>query len=292
MPKEIQIRPARAADKAAVASICAQTWEGDYVPEVWDEWLADSHGQFVVAEAEGRAVGLGKLTRLAAGEWWLEGLRVDPDWRRQGIAGRIQAHVLAAARRLGGGVLRYGTHSANEAVHRISDRLGFRRAGVYQLHGATPLPAAAPSLRQLAWKDLEAAWALVEGSERRRAAGGLYEVAWKWMGLTRERLSCHVAAGEAWGVYGNGNGRLAGLALVWWGDVEQKGTLHAGYVDGVGEAELARVLLGLRDLAAQRGLEEGVGFKSLEEPALLAAAGEAGYAVTWDKNIWVFEQAV
>ena len=45
MSSALIIRPARPEDRPAVERICAHTWEwGDYIPEVWEEWLADKRG--------------------------------------------------------------------------------------------------------------------------------------------------------------------------------------------------------------------------------------------------------
>ncbi len=72
------IRPARAADKQAVLAFCAHTFDwGDYLPEVWDEWLADARGQLLVATLDEVPVGVAKVTLLTPGEAWLEGLRVN-----------------------------------------------------------------------------------------------------------------------------------------------------------------------------------------------------------------------
>jgi GNAT superfamily N-acetyltransferase len=282
----IWIRPARATDKPAVEAICTQIWDGDdYIPEVWDEWLADPHGQLVVAELEGEVAGLAKLSRLADDEWWLEGLRVDPAHRRQGIGGQLQAHLVEKAHRIGRSTLRYGTHSLNEPVHRIAARDGFRHVATCRLYKANPLSADdAPLLRQLTVADLAAAWALVSDSPRHRAASGLYEVSWRWKNLTRERLAHHLAAGDMSGL--EVDGRLAALALSW----QDEDVLHVGYVDGA-EEPLVPMLRGLRGLAAQRGFAE-VAFKPVEEPALVAAVEAANYERSWDRDLWIFELAL
>jgi RimJ/RimL family protein N-acetyltransferase len=295
---KVLIRPARAADKSAVEKVCARAWdEGseDYVPQVWDEWLADPHGQLVVAEANGQVAALGKLSRLADDgstelaevEWWLEGLRVDPVYRRRGVAGQIQAHLTEQARRVGRGTLRYATSSANEAVHRISARLGFRHVATYRVYKAEALePGCVLPLRRLNETDLPAAWALVSTSPRYRAGGGLYDVSWKWENLTRERLAHHLTAGEAWGV--NVRHGLTGLALVYQdGD---DGTLYVGYADGSNDA-LPAILQGLRGLAAQQGRAEAH-FKPVDEPALVAAVEAAGYERVWERNVWIFEASL
>ncbi len=282
MASKPRIRPARASDRSAVKALCAQIWEGeDYVPRMWDDWLADPHGQFVTVKLNKRVVGLGKLSRLAGDEWWMEGLRVDPAYRQQKIGGLVHTHLLEKARQIGRGTLRFGTHSLNEPVHRMAARDDFRRIATYRRYRADPLPAEAPSLHQLTEQDLPAAWALVGESSRYRASGGLYEAVWIWKNLSRERLARHLAAGEVWGT--DTQGELTALALVY----QLEETLSVGLVDGKDEA-LAAVLRGLRELAAQLGRAE-VRIKPLDDSALIAAVELAGYERDQDKDLWIFE---
>ncbi len=179
------LRPACPEDRSGMEAVCGTIWDGeDYIPEVWDEWLADPDGELTVAELDGRVVGLAKLSRTADGEWWLEGLRVHPAYRRLGLARRIQARQIEVARQSGAEVLRFATASYNRPVHRNAARDGFSRVAEFHLYGAEPLPGPFP-LRTLGPADLDATWALVEGSPVWRAADGLYEVRWRWLKLTK-----------------------------------------------------------------------------------------------------------
>ena len=62
-----RFRPAVPCDREAVFAFCAATWpNGDYIPLVWDAWLADPGGAFVVgADDEDSAVAVVKLSRAA-----------------------------------------------------------------------------------------------------------------------------------------------------------------------------------------------------------------------------------
>jgi predicted PurR-regulated permease PerM/RimJ/RimL family protein N-acetyltransferase len=212
-----QIRPAQPEDRAAVEAICAQRDE-DYVLEVWEEWLADPHGLLAAAEVNGRVVGFAKLTRLprpdtAGAEWWLEGLRVDAAHMRQGVARQLQTYLLTHARQVGGGLIRLGTHSANEPVHRLAARDGFRRVAAYRRYRAEPLASdQGPQLRPLSEADLPAAWALLHESPRWRAANGLFEENWTWANLSRARLSDYLSSGHVWGL--DADDVLIGLSLI------------------------------------------------------------------------------
>ncbi len=286
---QIQVRAAQAADGPAIEAISAQIWEGrDYIPDVWEDWLADPDGQFSVAEMEGRVVGYGKLTRLADGEWWMEGLRVAPAHRGEGIAGRLHAHQIELARCTGRGTLRLGTHAENHPVHHMAARDGFRRVAVYRPYRADPLPALEPpSLRRLTGADLETAWALVQNSPRLRAASGLCEDFWHWKSLTRAELERRLADGDAWGL--ETGGALAALALV--GRPEEggePGVLHVDYVEG----SLAPILEELRRLAARMDCAE-LRFRPVDEPELIAATEAAGYELREESHdLWIFELAL
>jgi N-acetylglutamate synthase-like GNAT family acetyltransferase len=281
-----QVRPAEAQDEAAIIDICARVFEWeDYIPESLNEWLDDTQGELVVAQTDGQVTGCAKLTRLDEDEWWLEGLRVDPDHQKKGIGGQLHAYLVEKASQIGRGTLRYGTASDNKAIHRLSSRFGFRRVATYHPYEANVAGIADGIVpRQLTEADVEAAWCLIGQSPRYQAAGGMYEVAWQWRNLSRERMANHLQKGEGWGV--DINGELAALALISWS--RENEALCAGYVDGFDEA-LAIMLRGLCRLAAQQGYE-AVHIKPVAEPALMNATEEAGYEPHWDRGIWIFER--
>ncbi len=278
------IRPARPEDQGDVEAICAQIWEGhDYIPEVWQEWLNDPDGQLSVVTLKDRVVGLGKLTRIADDEWWLEGLRVDPAYRRLGVAHLLQSHQVGLAERTGRGVLRFATGSWNLPVHRNAARDGFRRVAEFLAYEAEPLPGPCP-LRRLTPDDLDAVWERIADSPILQAAGGLYEVQWHWMTLTRERLAGHLERGEVWGV--ELDGRLTGIAIV--REDPERGRLAVGYVDGDPEG-ITALAWGLRVLAYERGYEK-LRFRPPTHPPLLEALEAAGAVRAWEHSLWIFER--
>lgn len=295
MGRDVIVRPARPEDKPAVEALCVQSDQNDYVPLVWDSWLKDPEGLLVVAElketspdAAATVVGTDKLSRLADNEWWLQGLRVASAYRRRGIARRLQEHLIAYARRMGrNATIRFATHSLNEPVHRLAARDGFRRVAVYRRYRADVAPPAeVPALYTLTEADIPAAWSLVSSSPRYRASGGLYEDFWTWSNLTRERLAHHIAQGNVRGL--SVDGELAALAIIC--AAEPGEPLCIGLGDGRDEA-LPPLFLGLRGLAASLGCTE-VEFRPLDEPSLLAAVEAAGYQVSKERDIWIFELAL
>lgn len=120
------VRPAEVGDRAKIFAFLQEVWDGkDYLPTVWDDWAADPAGHLVVAELEGQPIGTGRIANLGWGEYWLEGFRVAAPYRRNGVAGRIQQHLLSFWDGQGGGSVGYLTHRDQLAVHRLAKSAGF-----------------------------------------------------------------------------------------------------------------------------------------------------------------------
>ena len=99
---QVVCRPGLPLDTPGMLKLTSQIWEGeDYVPKVWHEWLFDPDGLLCVAELQGKVVGIGKLTRLSERDWWLEGLRVHPQYEGQRIASRIHSYLLEIWQKIG-----------------------------------------------------------------------------------------------------------------------------------------------------------------------------------------------
>src|SRR5688572_105289 len=109
-------RPVTLADRAAMLDVCATVWEGeDYLPHYFDRWVAAEGGQFTAVEVEGQVVALAKLTRIAHGEYWLEGIRVHPDYRGRGLAAALHDYHVALWKQFG-----------EPSIIKLSERTGFR----------------------------------------------------------------------------------------------------------------------------------------------------------------------
>jgi GNAT superfamily N-acetyltransferase len=123
-------RPALPKDTQQVLDLTRQIWEGeDYVPYVWEEWLSDYEGMLSVVEYGGRVIGLGKLSLLAPGQWWLEGLRIHPEFQGRGIGSHLHNYLIERWLKIGDGVIRLVTGSSRLAVHHMSERTGFKKIG-------------------------------------------------------------------------------------------------------------------------------------------------------------------
>lgn len=286
---EIVIRPARAADKAAVNALSAHIWEGeDYVPYAFPDWVADSAGEFSVAYEGDKLVGFAKLSQLGPGEWWMEGLRVHPEQRGRGIARRLHHHLLDQADELGPGILRFATNGKNTAVHHLAESTGFSHICSYT--GATiPASESGAGLEQLrpATVAEEAAvrtW--LDQSAYFRAAHGLYEEHWTWLELA-PRLSRLLAAGHVH--WWQPDAQPEGVIIIdptTEGEEEER-PLRLSYLDAPAAALplLTHALVAL----ATSGSWPTVTSRPLALEEICDAYGEAGWEVK-DYQLWIFER--
>lgn len=124
--KDLTLRPMRAADRERVMEICRDVWDGhDYIPRVFDEWLADAGAAFQAAEVDGVVVGLQRLRPYAQGLVWYEGLRVASTHRRQGLARAMLASAITEAKEQRFREMRLAT--GNPDAVPLFESHGFRR---------------------------------------------------------------------------------------------------------------------------------------------------------------------
>jgi GNAT superfamily N-acetyltransferase len=127
LSSDLMIRPAAPGDREKVFSFLEEVWEGeDYLPMVWDDWVADPEGQLIVAELDGEPIGTGRIVDLGWGEYWLEGLRVSAAHRGKGVARQIQEYLLRYWENINGKSVGYLTHKDQVAVHRLAHTAGFQ----------------------------------------------------------------------------------------------------------------------------------------------------------------------
>lgn len=181
-------RPAYASDRTDVQTFLDDIWGSeDYVLQVLDEWMHDTSGLLAVAERSGQVVGMGHLSDLGNGEWWLEGLRVDPSVQRQNVGSTLHEYFVDRWLDTAGQVVRLATNDEKVAVHKMCERTGFSlRARVRGVdapaqgepHGFVKVEpgAEAEVVERLA------------SSELADLVGGLVDVGWRFCELTGDRI--------------------------------------------------------------------------------------------------------
>lgn len=194
------IRQARPDDYEAVAAFTRETWAdrdaGDYIPRIYHEWIAgDGERQrtFVAEVGEDDIAGICQGVLLSDHEAWAQGMRVNPDYRGEGLSTALNDALFAWARERGATVCRNMVFSWNTAGLGGSRAAGFD-PGV-EFRWAHPEPGSVDTDSRPGGADVrddpDAAWSYWHRSEARAALSGLaldFEESWAVSELTRERL--------------------------------------------------------------------------------------------------------
>ncbi|MDQ3554104.1 MAG: GNAT family N-acetyltransferase [Chloroflexota bacterium] len=288
-------------------SFASRTWDdSDYIPEVWDRWLAATDGVLLVATSGGseatdadgtplraeQPIAVARLAMLSGDEAWLEGIRVDPRVRGMNVATDFQVAELRWAAAHGVRVVRYATGQDNEGSHRLGARHGFSLLGEWRWYGVDdedeeiPPPSddwsVADSSSIIAEADADGWWARVAADETLRRGHGLYERrAWALQELTEERFRGHVVRGQVT-VWPDASAEAGDWALAidrdeGWGDEDP--TLPASPALLIGDGHAALQLL--RAMSGGRPGVPRVRLPDVDPPVLDAATVAAWHAAGW-----------
>jgi ribosomal protein S18 acetylase RimI-like enzyme len=280
-------------DKDRIIAFTFNTWgdhEDDYIKDVFDDWAADPRGEFTAAVLAGEVVGIAKLTDMGDDEWWFEGLRIDPAYRRQGIASEFNRYHIELAERLGGKAIRYMTGGGNAGSQAIGARAGFEHIITYAAYLADASSEFSMPV-QLTIEDAPALFRWID-SPLMRHLRGVYRAAWSAKTLTEAEIYRALESNLVYGLK-DGAGPITAWALVRDQDEEDtedgdRKRLRVDHFDGELDAvtELGK---GMRALAAtqdRRVVSAGI----CDYPLLVQALTEAGYTLNPDKfTLWVLE---
>ena len=124
--RDLVMRPVRPADRERIVEMTRDVWGGhDYLPEVFDDWVADAASAFEALEIDGVVVGVQRMRPYAPGLVWYEGLRVASSHRRRGLARAMLTSAIAEAKEQGHREMRLATGNL-DAVS-LFESVGFER---------------------------------------------------------------------------------------------------------------------------------------------------------------------
>lgn len=250
--EKLIIRAARSSDREAVVSFSAQIWEGhDYLPRVWDQWLEEPFGAFLVAELAGQPVGTNKITVLGPGEVWLEGLRVDPLHQGKGIAHALNEKAMQIIANLKPKIVRFGTVYDNRASRHLGDAMGFRLIYRCQRMLAEALEGDLPRELLGGEQDVDNITNFLDKSLNFKLMKGQF--AWGWTFKTLDRPFVERVVAENGALVARRGKRISGLALYLKQRHGPKATL--GFIDG-DQQEIVNLARQFRIAAGRRGFEQ------------------------------------
>ncbi len=246
--EKLYIRPVEATDQAALEALVAEIWDGqDYLPRVFTDWLNDKNGNFDVMIYENKVIGVAKLTRFNAEEWWLEGLRIDPRYQGQGLARILHHYKVNQARQLGDGVLRFSTSAENEAIHKLAAETGFATVSEFHYMNIPSAEHSTDGLKRLSSDDAQAVQTWLAQSDYFAKVDRSFENMWKWQFATPDLLNTLLSNQQVYGWYGSENSAtLQGLVVFDQvrGNAEDT-TLYLAYADAKDGASLWPAVQGL-----------------------------------------------
>jgi GNAT superfamily N-acetyltransferase len=276
-------RPAQAKDKAAVIELSSHIWDGgDYIPQVWDEWIADPDGLLGVAETQGRLAGVFKLTKFQEGEWYMEGLRVHPDFQGKGVASHIHNYVLETWRQMGSGIIRLTTASYNVKVHRMCEHTGFKRIAEFIPYRASNLADATSNFVRLEKSEASRAMDFVIESQLHALSSGLINLEWIYADPQIKHIEQAIDESHAWW-WRDGLGFLS----IW---VDEDEDEHAPGIQLMAcpLSNLEELLMDYRRLTAAEGYKTA-GWTAPNRPEVIPVLEACGFERSWDVSLYIFE---
>ncbi|HEX6509542.1 MAG TPA: GNAT family N-acetyltransferase, partial [Chloroflexota bacterium] len=172
--------------------ITRNVWDGsDYVPFVWERWLADRNGHLCVATLDDRLLGLQHVQVQPDRTAWLEGIRVDEEVRGRGVGQALLEDGLQWARSVRCPVARLSTSSGNPSSNRIAEKAGLREIARYESLSATvPTHASPPAGVRLGHpSDRRTISDFLDRVQSQGGIDGFYTEGWTAYPLTPSRLS-------------------------------------------------------------------------------------------------------
>jgi len=132
----LKIRKAKKADKDQILSFCHHTFRwGDYIDRVWDKWLAEKN--LFAIEQNGKAIGICNAG-ISPNQVWIEGIRINPDFRRKGYASRLVIEAESLARRKRLGISRMIIADNNKRSLSMAKKLGYFIEDKWWLYNLSP----------------------------------------------------------------------------------------------------------------------------------------------------------
>ncbi|MBI4726078.1 GNAT family N-acetyltransferase [candidate division TA06 bacterium] len=211
----INIRPARDSDKAVVLGFCKHTFGrwGDYMPEVWDEWVKTRNGLFFAATINDVPVGVGKITIHRPGELWLEGLRVNPKYRGCGIGRIIQNHAWKKAMSLKPKYVRYATGSYNKISQHLGQSKSMKIVAGFDEYISKLTDTTETALVRAKPKEGQEYLSLFNRDRQAKYWKGLYLDSWSAKTFDKQALDGLIKQKRVYGYYGH-RGLAGGLVIL------------------------------------------------------------------------------
>ncbi len=193
----MKIRPATKTDKEEVLRFCINTFEwGDYIDQVWDLWYSDRNGVLLVAEDEHYSIhnniGPSVIAISHASlcpnnkKVWLEGIRVNPDYRRRTVATQLIEKMISYGKEQGAKEASAMVANNNIASQLMMEKNGFvmiSKWSYYSIYKIPKVDNVKLRSRFATFKDSEMICNYLRRSGVYKSSGETYVNSWRWYSL-------------------------------------------------------------------------------------------------------------
>ena len=210
-----KFRIATVHDKDYVLDFCKNTFRwGDYIDRVWDIWMSEPNGLFLVAVNVSEENKIAKPIAISHGIVipekiiWVEGIRVDPKYRSHKLATNMSLHIMDYAKKQGVLYSSAIVSIHNEASKGLMEKLGFKVISTWSYLSIKPivLPAlnnfnkdnvsssssssssSSFTIKVANLNEYQSVLNFLNHSEIFKNSGKKFVNSWRWYDLTEERI--------------------------------------------------------------------------------------------------------
>ncbi|MGQ0772108.1 MAG: GNAT family N-acetyltransferase [Nitrososphaerota archaeon] len=210
------IRKAKPSDKKPILAFLHRTFQwGDYVANVWDTWLARK--TLLTLEENGKPIGICNAS-LSKHQLWIEGLRINPKFRRRGYASTLVLKAEASARQRGRKISRMLIAQGNTRSLKMARSLGYRIEGKWWLYNLRP-------------KKQDTSVRLASNAKQLKGlmSSDTYSDSWEWFPLDKTAIAKLLKKKKV--IVFSQNNKTAGVGI--WNKSElDRDVLQLGYING------------------------------------------------------------
>ncbi len=133
----MKIRRAKTSDKDKVVDFCKFTFSwGDYIEEVWDYWILE--GNLLVSTNNDIPVGLCHSFLIGPNIIWIEGIRVNKNYRRKGIATKLVRESEIFAKKNNCNLVKMLIDTKNIKSIKLAEGLNYQNKEKWDFYSLTP----------------------------------------------------------------------------------------------------------------------------------------------------------
>lgn len=190
--EDIEIREANLEDKEAILNFLRENYPRDYIFHVLDSWLRDERGRVLIALHKGRVVAMNHFYVQDKKSAWLEGARVDKEYRNMGIATKLAFESLNRLKQKGVSKARLVTAIDNIPAQRHLSKTPFKLLSKW-LYVNSNFNFTKFKLHR--YDGIENS---ILNSEEVKRFGGIYHNDWAWFDFEKSWLYEKIEHGEVY----------------------------------------------------------------------------------------------